>query len=56
MYNVYMHDKRAEAQSLRNSMDLAREQRSKQMKQRNEIMSQKYRSRVGQFIKQVSRS
>jgi len=53
MYSMYVHEKRAEAQSLRNSLDLASEQRGKQLKHRNEIMSQKYRSRVGQFIRQV---
>ena len=54
MFNVFLNDKRTEEAELRNSTELALEMRAKMMKQRNEVMSQKYRTRVGQFIKQVS--
>jgi len=36
---MYLFDKRSEEQSVRTSFEVAREQRAKTMKQRNEIMS-----------------
>ena len=47
MFNKFLFDKRTEENEMRNSKDLAMEARAKAMKQRNEVMSQKYRTRVG---------
>ena len=54
MFNLYMHEKRFEEHSRKSNKDLSLETRAKLMKQRNEVMSQKYRTRVGQFIREVS--
>ena len=54
MFNLYLHEKREEEHTRRSNKNLALDNRARAMKVRNEFMSQKYRTRVGQFIREVS--
>ena len=47
MFNLYLHEKRTEEHTRQSNKNLSLDNRAKAMKLRNEIMSQKYRTRVG---------
>ena len=68
MFNIYTHEKRTLEEDIRASIEVKADKRVKKMKckltkvklivwsiiERNEVMSQKYKQRVGEFIRQVS--